>query len=162
MIIMRTMRTRINETRGTGRRGFFFAIDSLIAIVIAFILISAVVLFLNRAEEDRFSTLYMEKVANDMLYVMNRNGTLQTLNSGHMRNVLAGMLPRNLAAQLNVTTYECADQNCNSFRFDNNIITLIPTNAAERDAVIARTGFVTFSGGKLNKFAIAELRIWLI
>jgi len=143
-------------------KGFFFAVDSLIAVVIAFIFIVGVVFFVNRASEDKFANLYLEKVANDILFVMNKNETLQSLDNNKIQGVLAGVLPKNLAANLNVTTFKCTDQSCNTFTYNNNINILTPANAVESDAVIARTGFVTFKAGKIDLFATAELRIWLI
>lgn len=143
-------------------KGFFFALDSLIAIVIAFILISGVVIFINRAEEDKFPDLYLEKLSNDILFTLNKNNTLQTLDKTKIQNVLSGILPKNLGAKLNITTFSCVDNSCSSFKYNSNITVTVPVNTVENNGVIARTGFVTFKGGRIDLYAIAVLRIWLI
>ena len=152
----------MTENVEKNKKGFFFAIDSLIAVIIAFVLIVGIAVFVNKAQDDKLSTLYLEKIANDILFTINKNKTLETLDQIKIQNVLSGVLPKNLAATLNITTFVCSDQPCSSFQFDSNIVITIPSGAVEKDALIARTGFITFKGGKIDRFAIADLRIWLI
>jgi len=102
------------------RKGFFFSIDIMIAIIIAFIFILALSFHLSRGQEDPFVSLYLSKVANDILVSLNKNKTLETLNKTLISYALGAVLPKNLGAILTVMAYQCKDSSCSDF---NNTLT---------------------------------------
>jgi hypothetical protein len=146
------------------RKGFFFSLDVLIAIIIAFVLIAGIFYHILRGQEDKYANLYMSKVANDALVSLGKNKTLETLDDDMIKNILTEILPKNFAYKLNITVYECSDAKCSSFvrvpSEDVNI--LYPEDATEQDSLPAKRGFVTFEDNEIEYFALAELRVWLI
>ena len=142
-----------------GMKGFFFSIDIMIAITVAFILIFALSFHLLRGQEDPFTSLYLSKIANDILVVLNKNKTLETLDAAAINSSLAAVLPKSLAAELNITVYCDPEGKCKVPTKDVNIV--YPSSAVEKDAVISRTGFLTFTNKKIQYYCLAELRVWL-
>lgn len=141
------------------KKGFFFSIDIMIAIIVAFILILSLSFHLLRGQEDPFASLYLSKVANDILVVLNKNKTLETLDTATINSSLVAVLPKNLAAKLNITIFCDPEGGCRVPAKDVNII--YPSGAVEKDAVISRRGFLTFANKKIQYYCLAELRVWL-
>ncbi len=143
------------------RKGFIFTLDIMFAIVVAMTIVFGIFYFSQKTQTK--GNLYAEKVANDILVVLGKNKTLETLNQQKINSSLFSILPSNFATKLNITVYECENQNCDEFEIedDNNILITIPNGAVEDDAVIARRTLLNFSNNKIKYFANAELRLWL-
>ena len=144
------------------RHGFVFSLDTALAITIAVIIISGISFNLLKGQSDVFGNLYLSKLANDALITLDKNGTLETLDYTRINATLTSILPNNLAFKLNITVYECADQNCGSFNVVNGENILINPNAKESDSIIAKRVVLTFDNSKIKYFSTAELRVWLI
>ena len=146
------------------KKGFFFSLDVAFAIALAIILSVGILFNLTRNQDITSENLYLSKLANDILITLSKNKTLETLDNTTITNSLKNILPQNLGATLNITTFECANpgsNGCNEFREKGNccLITL-PVGGTEQNAIIARTSFVNFSSERINLYALASLKVW--
>ncbi len=116
------------------RHGFVFSLDTALAITIAIFLIAGTFYFLNANESDAFSRLYMTKFANDLLITADKNGTLETLNTSFIRNMLSNTIASNFASKITIDSYQCFNQQCQNFSKTNTTIMFIPT--AKIDVVL--------------------------
>lgn len=139
-------------------KGIFFSLDMLFAVVIAGILIASFYYHLYRSQEDAYSKLYLSKIANDALIILDKNGTLETLNPTIINESLVKILPSNIAWKLNITYYSYC-------LWPGSFILKYPADAVEKDYVTGRRNFITI--GKLmgsnviTNCSLAELRVWL-
>jgi hypothetical protein len=141
------------------KKGFFLNIDIMIAIVVAFILILTFSFNLLRGQEDPFANVYLSKVSNDILVVLNRNRTLETLNAATINSSLVAVLPKNLAARLSIIVYCNPEGTCKVS--DKYVNIVYPSGAVEGDSVISKIGFITFENKKIKYYCLAELGVWL-
>ena len=141
-------------------KGFFFSLDILFASIIAIIILVAISFNLLRGQEDPFSGLYLSKVANDVLVVLDKNKAFSSLNGTDIANILNSTLPKNWGYKLSVKVYECYDKNCNSFKDVNKSFDVI-SDLNEENPSIAKRSFLTFVNNRIKYFSNAELRVWL-
>lgn len=148
------------------KKGFFFSIDTALAIVITTIIIFGIFFNLSKSQQDLSGGLYLSKLANDALITLDRNKTLDTLNETIIKNGLNDILPNNLAFKLNITVYECTNPvstGCGEFSLTTgkNIYIIVP-NVTEKDSVPSKRMFLTFENNRIKYYSISELRVWLI
>lgn len=144
------------------KKGLFFSLDVAFATVIAIIFIVGILFNLDKSQEGKFEELYLSKLANDVLVTLDKNGMLETLDKTLIENTIKDVLPDNLAFKLNVTVYQCANQDCTTFDNVAGKNILITGNSSEENSVIAKRSFLTFKSSRIEYFPIAELRVWLI
>ncbi len=145
------------------KNGLAFSLDATLAITIAVILIFGIGFNLFKAQSSIFGSLYLSKIANDALITLNKNKTLETLDSQIINNTLKSILPKNLAFKFGTIVYECSDQDCKNFLVvsEKNIY-LKNLDIQEVDSVVAKRSFLTFESNRIKYFSISELRVWLI
>lgn len=148
------------------KKGFFFSLDTALAVIIAILLVVGIFFNLSRGKEDLFGNLYLSKLANDALITLNKNKTLDTLNESLIKTALTDISPDNLAVKLNITVYECTkpvSTGCEEFSVINekNIYFINP-NVTEKNSVNGKRVFLVFQNNRIKYYSIAELRVWLI
>lgn len=142
------------------RKGFAFSIDALLAVVVAIILIAGIFTNISR-DKNKVENAYLQKVANDILVTLNKNKTLDTLNKTLIENILNEVTPAAIDYTLNITVYECQDQDCRSFvTVDGNSIYISSSTLAGSDSVTAKRVFLTFQDSRIKYFNTAELKVW--
>ena len=97
------------------RKGVFFTLDVLLAVIIGIMMVVAINFFLLRVEEDPGKDLYIEKVANDVLFTLVKNGTFNTAQNDSVSLAFNSILPENLGGVLRVDFFQCSDPACNDF-----------------------------------------------
>jgi len=145
-------------------KGFAFTLDALLAMIIALAILTAIYTMMPKAQRDYFLESYETKIANDILIVLNKNGTLETHDQTFIRNALAELLPDGYGGRLNVYVYECSNPTCDSFVISNQIVPYaitIDKSTPEKDPVLAKRSFLTFDKNRIKYYSIAELRVWL-
>jgi len=143
------------------KKGFFFSLDTALAVIVATVLIIGTFFNLSKGQEDVFGRLYISKIANDVLITLNKNKTLDTLDSALIKNRLNDILPDNLAFKLNITVYECDSSTCQKFNVVSGKNVLINPDSQEIDSITAKRSFLTFENNQIKYFSVAELRVWL-
>ena len=142
-------------------KGLFFSLDALFAVIIALIILTVISFHLLRGQEDIFSRLYLFKIANDALVVLDKNKTLSTLDNITIINGLNSILPKNLAYKFSVKVYECSNVQCTGFNEATGKSFNIIPNVNEENPSIAKRSFLTFENKRIKYFSNAELRVWL-
>lgn len=146
-------------------KGFAFTLDALLAMIIALVILTATYAMFPKGQQDYFLESYQTKLANDILIVLDKNGTLETNDQNFIRSSLTSVLPDNYGARLNVYTYECNGPACDGFIISNHVVPYVVTidkSMPEGESVLAKRGFLSFQNNKIKYYSIAELRIWLI
>jgi len=144
------------------RKGFAFSIDALLAVVVATILIAGISTNILR-DKNKVENAYLQKISNDILVTLNKNKTLDTLNKTLIENILSEVIPDTIAYTLNITVYECQDQNCRNFvTVDGNGIYIVSSNLTVSDSVTAKRVFLTFQDSRIKYFNTAELKVWSV
>ena len=145
-------------------KGFFFSLDSLFAIIIAIVIISGILFFASKGQDDKFTRLYITKLANDALIVLNKNNILDTLNATSINTSLINILPKDMAFNIVITPFQCKDSNCQDFTEvgSEKIKIKYPATSEETNPLSARREFLIFENSKIKYFALAELRVWLL
>ena len=96
-------------------KGVFFSLDTIFAVIIAIAMVAAINFFLLRAQNDPVKDLYIEKLANDILFTLVKNKTFENSNSTFVANAFTNTLPENLGGILRVRLYQCVNPGCGSF-----------------------------------------------
>ncbi len=145
-------------------KGFFFSLDSLFAIIIAIVIISGTLFFASKGQDDKFTRLYLTKLANDALIVLNKNNILDTLDASSINTSLVNILPKSMAFDISITPFQCKDSNCQDFTevSSQKIDIKYPMSSEEINPLSARREFLVFENSRIKYFAIAELRVWLL
>jgi len=142
-------------------RGIFFSLDVLFAVIVAGVLITGFYFYLPRSQEDIYPKLYLSKIANDALSVLDKNGTLQTLNQSVINNSLIGLLPSNIAWRLNITSLSSPYPPVYCSVPTGSMISRYPADAVEQDYVTGRRIVINITSATLTNCSLAELRVWL-
>lgn len=146
-------------------KGFVFTLDALFATMIALVILIATYSIIPKGQEDYFLDDYKTKIANDILIVLDKNKTLETNDKNLIQNSLAGILPSNYGARLNIYVYECGT-NCDNFVLSNQVPPYVITlnrSMPEKDSVLAKRSFLTFDkNNRIQYYSLAELRVWLV
>lgn len=144
-------------------RGLFFSIDALFGVIIAIILITAFSVIMLQAGENRTSGLFLSKIADDALVSLDKNDTLDTLDSSKINTTLAKILPKNSGYILDVSVFQCNSSECLTFsKVVPQSFTISVAPSTEKNPVIAKRVFLTFNSNNLvDHFNKAELKVWL-
>lgn len=141
-------------------KGFVFTLDALFATIVAVTIIATVYHFTSTAQRDYFVESQLAAFANDILVVLEKDGTLESLNIEKIERALEDALPDNYAAQIKIDSYKYQE----GFLLESTIISSYPVGADATmpyDIVRAKNNFVTFSDGKIRRYNIGEIKLWL-
>ena len=131
------------------RKGVFFSLDTMFAITVAILMIIAINFFLLRVEEDPVKDLYVEKIANDILFTMVKNGTFENANNDSVAAAFSDILPENLGGVLRVELFKCSNPACTGFVKSNEYkVNKCRINVVDVVLVIDRSG--SMAGQKLT------------
>ncbi|MDI6798679.1 MAG: hypothetical protein QMD12_01625 [Candidatus Aenigmarchaeota archaeon] len=134
-----------------GLKGFALTVDVLLAIGIA----SIIILALSQVpKQDHF--LYLERVANDILLVLDKDGTLDTLNASLITQGLRQFLGTTLVAKLEIKVYNYQDGN---FVLNETIVLVEPDASLGKDVHRADRLFVKFENNEVEKYSFATLLV---
>ena len=138
-------------------KGAIATIDIILAIAVA----SIILLSLSAAPQGKYQNLALERTANDVLTVLDKQDTLETVNQSEINSSLQQLLPTNVDAHLVVTCYSyCGDigKNCTTKFYLNNTFAVSSfSTASDGDSVTARRFFMTDS--TIPLYCISELGV---
>jgi len=144
------------------KKGLFFSLDAVFAVIVALVIIFGIFYQLSKSQQDLFPSLYLSKVSSDTLVILNKNKILETLNSTTIQDSLNDILPDNLGYELNITVFDCSDQNCNSFSVvSSKNVYLLNSTLPESDFVNSKRSFLTFQNNRIQHYSISNLEVWL-
>lgn len=88
------------------KKGFVFTLDSLIAILVAFILIGASANYVSKSESAE-SNIQISRTGSDLVSMLAKTNSFDSLNSILMQNELNEALPENYGFRISL---ECSDE----------------------------------------------------
>lgn len=145
-------------------KGFVFTTDALLAMTIAVVIVTSTHSMLSKAWEDYLAESQLTAFANDILIVLDKNETLDTLNEAKIENMMEEVLPDNYAAEIKIYSYEYEEAK-GSFSLADNVIAKYPDMTVSDEFVRARRSFLTFNDieGKMriHRYNVAEIKLWL-
>ena len=142
-----------------GMKGFFITLDVMFALIVVGILVAAFSFSMGKGQEDYHTISILSKFANDVLVILDKNNTLNTLNQEEIENVFSNILPNNYAGNLTVKTYEYQGGN---FQLNNQFTINSPSGSKpDENTVTVRRYFLAFNESRIGSYNIAELKMWL-
>ena len=134
------------------KKGNVFTIEALLGAMLFIVFISAISIATGGEKWDGAA----DSIADDTLIVLNKKGTLQTLNSTLIGNEISQILGNNNTFRLEINSY-----NYSLGTFSNISEIVIGSSIPENiDIRTSETRFFTTSNGAISNYSIARLLIW--
>ncbi len=92
-----------------GKRGFIFTLDIAIAFTIFVLFLVLISYLFSRAPEDPAVDVQMQRVANDIITVMDKSNSLQTFDKSKIEDSLKSLAPPQYGMLLTVKKYKLVD-----------------------------------------------------
>jgi len=138
-----------------GSKGFVMTLDASLAVIIMAIFLLSFSFFYAQIGEDTSSLMAAEKQANDLLIVMDKNGTLATLDPEAIDGNMDLALHEGFSKYLEVEYYNYS----NGFYLAGNFS--VGSNYTESEkTVFAQREFLVFDNQSIKHYGIARLRLW--
>jgi len=157
-------------------KGFIFTLDAAIALFFALALTAAVSGFLLTSAAGPAADVSLQQLAQDVLTVMDKNGTLKGMLPAAGGNTtayafLTSVLPADAGARINVTVYaykgdSCPSDYCNAVCGGCSSATgfcacknfTVSIGSVPSSGVAAAQRF--FTDSSINKFGLATIEVW--
>jgi len=137
-------------------RAFIFSIDATLAVFVLVATLIAMAYLSAQAEADPFVKVQTVRTAKDALYVLERQGTLETANRTLIESALSSALPGNIGARLEIETYY---YDSGAF-YLSNISEYGDALPSDQALYGARQDFVAMKNGQITNYSIARMTIW--
>ncbi|MBI4009608.1 MAG: hypothetical protein HY361_00230 [Candidatus Aenigmarchaeota archaeon] len=142
-------------------KGIIFTTDALLATLAFFIILTASFYIKSQTQADNFGNLHLSKAVNDILTVLNKNRTLETVDKTVISDILIQVLPPSMNASLRVQYFKCSNQQCDSFSLDKEFL-INNCIGKSFEPSLAKTSFLTFESNRVSYFGLAELGVCLL
>lgn len=155
----------ITEMRNAGRRArarrkaLVFSTDILLGIIGATaILAYAALIYSGAGSSTGWSEAQEARTAQDILAVLDMNGTLETLDAAKISAGAAALAPPNYGMRIEVEAY---NESGGAFT-PLSTITVGDSLTEQKTVVMARRYFLTYlSNGQADKYCVAKASLWL-
>lgn len=140
-------------------KGAIASIDLVFAIVIA----SVIVLSLTPFPDQKYQNIAIERTANDILVVLDKQNVLQTMDGTEINSNLEMMLSDNLDAYLRIDCYNhCSDigMPCSAEFYKNSSLAVNAFGTAPNGEINVVKRFFVFEGDITN-YCVAKMEVWL-
>lgn len=138
-----------------GNKGFVMTLDASLAAIIMAIFLLTFSFFYAQIGEDTSSLMSAEKQANDLLIVMDKNGTLATLDPETINETMNLAMHESFSKFLEIDYYNYS----NGFYLAGNFS--VGSNHTESEkTVFAQREFLVFENQSIKHYGIARLRVW--
>ncbi len=87
------------------KRGFAFTLDVAIAFTVFVLFLALIGHLFSRAPEDPVASLQMQRVADDIVTVLDKSGSLATFNQNSIENDLITLAPQHYGMLIDVAKY---------------------------------------------------------
>jgi len=137
------------------RKGQVFTVEALLGSLLFMIFIWSLASFVSNSKTDSWS-IAQEKLADDALIVLDKNGTLATLNSTLISQELARMLGNSTSFRIEIRIYNYSNSgfvNISNASFGSSI-------PDEKGLSVAERGFISSFNGSVSNYSIARLYLW--
>lgn len=136
-------------------KGNAFTVEALLGALLFTVLLSAISAYANTSNDDGW-TVPDEKIADDLLVVLEKKGTLSTLNDTLIENEINRILGNRFSFNLRLKTYGNTFGAMELLK-TTNIGEDIP---GETEAAVSEAGFFSTADGSVANYTIARLSIW--
>lgn len=142
--------------RQSAEAGFVFSIDATLAVFLMILMLEATVFLSMQADEDPYGGLMASRAGNDALFAMAQSNALSSANNSTIEAAMDSMLPENIGASLEISTYY----------YDRGNFTHANTTAygesqpANTTVYSARRDFVASKNGMAATYSIARMLVW--
>jgi len=143
-------------------KGFVFSLDVWVGVIIALVILAASFYSLSSSQEDIWPQVQLEKQAKDILLVLDKTNSLESLNKTRIKENLDKGVPSNVGARIDIVLYKCTPYPCvsdSTIKFDSYNLTYSTSQIIPSDIVTAKKTFLVFDGG-IKYFSIAQLGVW--
>ncbi|HLD88784.1 MAG TPA: hypothetical protein VI894_01110 [Candidatus Nanoarchaeia archaeon] len=123
------------------------------AIALLVVIFAATLMFDTNVHE---SEMYMLRVGDDVLLMLDLQGYIQTLNNNTVYNNMTAILPNNYKMALEITNYNFTGSTFTVDRIINVSKVITNSTRVTNTRIIVET-----SGGDLNKYISARYWVWL-
>ncbi len=138
-------------------KGIIFNIDVLVAVIVAGIILFSVSSLQTFPEYGIQSNLYLSKLANDILIVMDKSGAFDSLNNDTIYNNLSSIVPDTIATRLNIETFELDGDD---FDKVNETIVSYPQNSVRDQMIATKSIFLIFEDNQIRYYNTVNLEVW--
>ena len=138
-------------------KGIIFNIDVLVAVIVAGIILFSVSSLQTFPESGIQSNLYLSKLANDILIVMDKSGAFDSLNNDTIYGNLSSMVPDTIATRLKIETFELVGAD---FQTVNETIVSYPQNSVRDQMIATKSIFLIFEDNQIRYYNTVNLEVW--
>ena len=138
-------------------KGIIFNIDVLVAVIVAGIILFSISSLQTFPEYGIQSNLYLSKLANDILIVMDKSGAFDSLNNDTIYNNLSSIVPDTIATRLNIETFELDGDD---FDKVNETIVSYPQNSVRDQMIATKSIFLIFEDNQIRYYNTVNLEVW--
>ncbi len=136
------------------RKGIIFSMDVMFAVIVAALFIAAFYYYASRSV-DIYPVLYVERVANDALIVLDKKGDLGKFDLFVINDTLAKSMSPNFGWYANLTVYNTSSDPVAMVGI------IDPPGSIEETSIAAKRYFVTLSNSSIRYNVLITLRLWL-
>lgn len=142
-----------------GSKGFVFSLDAALALLLVLGTFFAANFFVFEAQTEGWSRLSIKRQAEDIMFLLDRTQTLQSLDSETVQNFVDDILTNNLQMHIDIQTFSFQD---NNFVLDT-VVSVGPDPPGDRDVIEGRRLFLIFDDVNLvvSRYGNAEYEVWL-
>ena len=153
-----------------GGRGFIFMTDAVFALLLAVITLALVNQTFDIGQSDVWRDDSLHKTAEDVLIVLDKNGTIENVagmseinGEAFLSSAVDALLTSTLAANVTFTTYEDDDDN-GVFNIETIYSVKVPPTWAGNRSAYAKRLYANFDDNNPdnNVFGIAEIWLWTV
>jgi hypothetical protein len=140
-----------------GRRGFVLTLDAAIAMFVVLSVLAYSDALLNDSRVGQWSEYRLLVAGQDIAAALYSRGMLQSADQAALETAVNESLPPNYGMKLEVRSYRLiAGQFVNTKTV--NVGPPVPDSAVQAGG---RRTFITFSGGGVDSYGVAEYWVWL-
>lgn len=135
------------------KKGLVFTIDSLLAAIIFFMIISASSFYILKSESE-MSKVHISRVGSDVITLLENKGIFNGLDELAIENNLSDILPLNYKLNLNLT---CEDKDLIS-----STTIVVGDEIPEKEFISSGRRFFVITDTSSINFCMVQYRIWQI
>ena len=133
------------------KRGFVFTLDSLIAMIILFVIIGISSSYVSRGESELYK-LQLSRTGSDLLTLLENKEAFDSMNSASIGNEISNILPQNYHININLT---CANETLTDYT------TIIAgEEIPEKSFVASGRRFFVITNNDSADFCMTQYQIW--
>lgn len=144
------------------RKGFIFSMDAILAVVLLVLFLVAFSFFSSSAIENPYTLLMMQKQANDVLLILDKNEELGTMDTELMETSLNSTLTSSLSWNMQMEYYNHSGglMHLGNFTFGQDYTDADQIVLVERLFVVFDENQTYGNAKSVKYYGVARLRLW--